>query len=192
MAEQAASSDIPLRLVLIGTLIAAIAYGLLAATFFDCLTLLIKNKKKPYTNRVRVFLAVYIATIFLFSTVTIVQAFVYIVKAVLIGELEPSSFTPKVNAPFTLCKPGRRRLTTTSAFRRSFPFLDEALKRRRRTHTRTIRVHPSLSCIPRTLDSPLSRLFSVVSACPYDAPSHLFFSSSSSLFHLSPDAHKSI
>ena len=102
MAEQAASSDIPLRLVLTGTLIASIAYGLLSAIFFGCLTLLITNKKKAYTNRVRVFLAVYSATMFLFSTVTIVQVFVYIVKAVLIGELEPSSFTPKVNAPFTL------------------------------------------------------------------------------------------
>ena len=101
MAEQAASSDIPLRLVLTGTLIASIAYGLLSAIFFGCLTLLITNKKKAYTNRVRSFLTVYIATMFLFSTATIVQAFVYIVKAV-IGDLEPTAFTPKVNAPITL------------------------------------------------------------------------------------------
>ncbi len=68
MAEQPASSDIPLRLVLIGTLIAAIAYGLLASTFFHCLELLITNKTKAYTNRARSFLAVYITTMFLFST----------------------------------------------------------------------------------------------------------------------------
>ncbi len=35
------------------------------------------------------------------------------------------------------CKPGQRRLTTISARRRSFPILDEALKRCHRTRTRT-------------------------------------------------------
>lgn len=101
MAEQPASSDIPLRLVLIGTLIAAIAYGLLASTFFHCLELLITNKTKAYTNRARSFLAVYITTMFLFSTATIIQVCMYIVKAVM-GELEPTSFTPRVNSPITL------------------------------------------------------------------------------------------
>ncbi len=55
------------------------------------------------------------------------------------------------------CKPDWRRLTTTSAFRRSFPFLDEALKRHRHTRTRTTRVRPSLAHLAHTSFSPVSR-----------------------------------
>ncbi len=101
MAQQDASPDIPLRLVLIGTLIASVLHGLVASTFLHCLPLLIANKKRAYTNRARWFLVVYIVTMFLLSAVAALQAFVYVVKAV-IGELEPTSFTPlRTNAPIT-------------------------------------------------------------------------------------------
>ena len=103
MAQQDVAPDIPLRLVLIGTLVSAVMHGLVFSTFLHCLTLLLANKKRADTDRARRwFLVVYVVTMFLLSAVATIQAFVYIVKAV-VGELKPTSLTLlRTNAPLTL------------------------------------------------------------------------------------------
>ena len=78
-------ADNLLRLQLIGTLVSAVAYGFVVCLFLHCLTLLLSNRRKSYTNTARSVLIAYIIVMFLLSTASAIQAFVYISKAVFNG-----------------------------------------------------------------------------------------------------------
>ncbi|KAF9478379.1 hypothetical protein BDN70DRAFT_880064 [Pholiota conissans] len=80
-----APGDNLLRLQLIGTLVSAVAYGFVVCLFLHCLTLLLSNRRQSYTNTARSVLIAYIIVMFLLSTASAIQAFIYIFKAVFNG-----------------------------------------------------------------------------------------------------------
>lgn len=102
---QLISTGSSLQLVIIGTLVSAILYGLLIFVFVQCLILLLSSKKHSYSNRTRRLLVFYVVAMFLFSTVAIIQGFVYIIREMSPGRDQPiySKFALfQFNEPITL------------------------------------------------------------------------------------------
>lgn len=96
------SNERLLRLHLTGTLISAVIYGLSASVFLHCLALLVTNRRNSYSNRTRYFLITYVVTMFSLSSVAMIQAFVFITRAIVHG-VDPSSLNIlQLNEPITL------------------------------------------------------------------------------------------
>ena len=69
------------RFNFIGTLLSAIIYGLLIALLRNLFSLLtFKRRPDHYNNRIRRILIVYVVTMFLLSTATIIQGIVYLTR----------------------------------------------------------------------------------------------------------------
>ena len=62
-----------LELRMLGTFIAAIAYGIVIILSGHCI-LLLHKKRATYSNRMRIFLFIYVTVMFLFSTLAIIQS----------------------------------------------------------------------------------------------------------------------
>lgn len=96
------SNERLLRLHLTGTLVSAVIYGLSASVFLHCLALLVTNRKNSYSNRTRYFLITYVVTMFSLSSVAMIQAFVFITRAIVHG-VDPSSLNIlQLNEPIAL------------------------------------------------------------------------------------------
>ncbi|KAF8965535.1 hypothetical protein BDZ97DRAFT_1757096 [Flammula alnicola] len=94
--------DTLLELQLIGTLLSAIAYGIVVSLFLHCLALLVGNKKHLYTHRMRIFLIVYFVVMFLMSTVALGQGLVYIIRAIFRGLGRRTEQLTHLNEPLSI------------------------------------------------------------------------------------------
>ena len=65
--------DAYLELRMLGTIISAIAYGIVIVLSGNCFLLLLK-KRGIYSNRMRLFLLIYVTIMFLLSTLAIIQS----------------------------------------------------------------------------------------------------------------------
>ena len=65
--------DVYLELRMLGTIISAIAYGIVIVLSGNCFLLLLK-KRGIYSNRMRLFLLIYVTVMLLFSTLAIIQS----------------------------------------------------------------------------------------------------------------------
>ena len=65
--------DVYLEIMMLGTIISAIAYGIVIVLSGNCF-LLLQKKRSTYSNRMRLFLLIYVVVMFLLSTLAIVQS----------------------------------------------------------------------------------------------------------------------
>jgi hypothetical protein len=65
--------DVYLELRMLGTIISAIAYGIVIVLSGNCFLLLLK-KRGIYSNRMRLFLLIYVTVMLLLSTLAIIQS----------------------------------------------------------------------------------------------------------------------
>ena len=67
------SEAVPLKLRMLGTFISAIAYGIVVVLSGNCIVLF-QKKWGIYSNRMRLFLFIYVAVMLLLSTLAIIQS----------------------------------------------------------------------------------------------------------------------
>ncbi|KAF8965537.1 hypothetical protein BDZ97DRAFT_2074588 [Flammula alnicola] len=94
--------DTLLELQLVGTLLSAIAYGLVLSLFIHCFALLASHTKHSYTRRMQAFLIIYVVVMFLLSTTALVQGLVYITRAFFHGFDSASHRLTRMNEPVSL------------------------------------------------------------------------------------------
>ncbi|KAF9478355.1 hypothetical protein BDN70DRAFT_921953 [Pholiota conissans] len=88
---------------LIGTLIAAIDYGVISCIFLHTIVPLISNKRHSYTRTMRKILITYIAVMFALSTASIIQTIMYVTESIFATwAITPSSNLIKRNEPLFL------------------------------------------------------------------------------------------
>jgi len=96
--------DVYLELMMLGTIFSAVAYGIVVVLSGNCF-LLLQRKRGIYSNRMRLFLLIYVLVMFLFSTSSMIQSICAITLLIFrggVGSLILTGYAAPVMVPLTI------------------------------------------------------------------------------------------